>query len=226
MHSLSSYRAALCAALAVAMNTCGGSRQAQPNEAHSAPVRAAAPEDVGVTNLQEPESTPIASSASSSSGPSTGLSTLDDDHLAGVLEAIHDGEIRIAQMAEGLGTAPEVRRFAHEMVTASVARLNQDKTLWSTNDVTPVASHVSGTIDSETQAEATTLADMEGEAFDAEYIDLEVRSKDRALQVLDGIIDASKTELKTDLVDARQEIGERVRAARAIQAQRRGGPDF
>jgi predicted outer membrane protein len=165
-----------------------------------------------VTNRQAPERTEF--------------SDLDNDHLAGVLEAIHDGEIRISQIAEELVTAPEVKRFAHAILAAYATRLDEDKTLWSASGVTPAASHVSGKIDTQTQTEAMRLGEMDGSTFDAEYVAFEVRSQGKALDVLDSIIDGNNTELKTELVAARQEIGEHLREARTVQAELRPGHDF
>jgi len=155
--------------------------------------------------------------------PEPSYSNLDDGHIAAVVEAIDDAEIRIAQMADGLATDPEVKRFAHEMLIAYEGRLSQDKQRWSENGVTPIAGPVTGTLDAETQEEATTLANMEGPAFDREYIDTEVRHLDRALDLLGQIIGTTNSELKGDLITVHREIEEHLGEAKSVR-ERMGNP--
>ncbi len=209
MHSPKGYRVALPAALAaLGLVSCGGSHQVPPNEASQA--------GWGATNLQPVDTL---ASAVASGGPSeVELSNLDDGQIAALMEAIDDAEIRMSQMAEGQTTDPEVKLFAHEMLVAHEAMLDADKMLWARLHITSTASPISGRLDANTQTEATRLMGMEGDAFDREYVDGQVRGHDNALVLFDRLILMTKSvPLRTALLAARPKIEAHMRMARSAQ---------
>jgi putative membrane protein len=170
------------------------------------------------------------SSASSSSNqnantPSNAqLSQLNDAQIAAVLEALNDGEIRIAEMAEATTSKPEVRRLAHELSVDHQAMLSKEKGLWSRLHITPQANPVSGQLDSDTQTDVTKLTAAQGDQFDREYVDMQVRAHHQAIDLIDRLLPYVKNnEIRSDLEAARPKLEMHLRMAQQVSDSMKKG---
>jgi putative membrane protein len=156
--------------------------------------------------------------ASASTPSDAEIAKLDDAELAAVMEAVGDGEVRMAQLAEGQATNTDVKRFAHEMSVAHQGMLSKDRDLLSRIHITPAPNSVSGQLDSGTQSQVTRLTSMHGDAFDREYVETEVHGHIMAIELVESMASHVKSPaLRTELTAAKPKLQAHLRLALATE---------
>lgn len=165
-----------------------------------------------------------ASSSSSSMGGTMDVSSLNDAQLAAVVNALNQGEIQEAQLAQSKAQSADVKRFAMHMATAHQSMLMKDQTLFSQLQITPSDNSVSQELQSDAQNQLSTLQSMRGKDFDRDYIDAQVKAHNQALELLDRMIpNARNAQLKAALEAVRPKIQEHLQEAERAQQKLQQG---
>jgi putative membrane protein len=153
-------------------------------------------------------------------GTTADISGLSDAQIAAVLEAIHDGEIRQAQLATTHATSQSVKRFATHMMAAHRAMLGRTTAILARAQITPSDNAVSNQLKSDGHAQLSTLQGMRGREFDRTYIDAQVRGHTDALEVIDRILpNLRNQDLKNEVQNARPHVEEHLREAERVQQE-------
>jgi predicted outer membrane protein len=146
------------------------------------------------------------------------LSQLDDAQLAAVVQAVNDGEIRIAQLVESRTTNADVKRLAHELLVSHQVLLSKDRALWARLNLTPSASAISARVDADTQNEVALLTGVRGDSFDRDYVELQVQDQNSAIELVGRIIpDLKRADFKAGLKSARSKLEGHLRMAESTQ---------
>ncbi len=162
--------------------------------------------------------------STSAMGGSMDVSSLNDAQLAAVIQAIGQGEIQAAQLAQQKGTSPEVKRFARDMLTAHRNMMNEDQSVLSQAQITPSDNAVSQQLRTDSQGEMSTLEGMRGRDFDREYIDSQIKDHNKAIELIDRIIpNVKNAQLKAQLQNARPRLEAHLREAERLQQKMQQG---
>jgi putative membrane protein len=149
---------------------------------------------------------------------SVDLSTLNDSQFAAIVQAINDGEIEEAQLALSKAAAPDVKRFARDMMAAHRDMQNKMTALLVRLQITPSDNAVSNQLKSDTQSELGALKTIRGKDFDRDYVDAQVRNHNNALELLDRITPSVKSsELKATLVSVHPKVEAHLREAERVE---------
>ncbi|MDP9000902.1 MAG: DUF4142 domain-containing protein [Myxococcota bacterium] len=145
-------------------------------------------------------------------------SSLDDGQIAAAAQAINDGEIQEAALAETKASSADVKGFARQMATDHRAILNKVNATLSRQKITPSDSWMSTQLKSDAQSELATLKSQTSNDFDREYVDAQVRGHQHALDLIDRMLPAVKSaELKAQLQAARPIVALHLRHAEGMQ---------
>ncbi|HEX8794846.1 MAG TPA: DUF4142 domain-containing protein [Polyangiaceae bacterium] len=162
--------------------------------------------------------------STSAMGGAMDVSSLNDAQLAAVIQAINQGEIQAAQLAEQKSTAPEVKRFARDMLTSHRNIMNEDQSVLSQAQITPSDNAVSQQLRTDAQGEMSTLEGMRGRDFDKEYVDEQIKDHNKAIELIDRIIPNIKNpQLKAQLQNARPRLEAHLREAERLQQKMQQG---
>ncbi|HET7540077.1 MAG TPA: DUF4142 domain-containing protein [Polyangiaceae bacterium] len=145
---------------------------------------------------------------------------LDDSEIVKVVTALNDAEIAAGQVALAGAQAAAVKAFAQTMVTDHGAANAQVLALVSTRHIAPRPSPLSYQLESEGAALLVTLSATSSAAFDATYIDSQIRMHQEALGLIDSrlIPAASDTSLKTLLGNVRTSVETHLTLAQTVHA--------
>jgi putative membrane protein len=181
----------------------------------------ATPQTGGATGSQPGEIGQGATGQAGAMGPPGGsmdVSTLNDNQLAAVVQAINKGAIDEARLAVTKAHSPEVRHFAEQMVTAHGQAEDKQNTLFSRLQITPSDNTVSQALKTDTQTHLSKLQSLGGNDFDQAYMADQVRSHNNALELIDRAIpNVKNTDLKNDLQNVRAKIAAHLADAERIQ---------
>jgi putative membrane protein len=151
-------------------------------------------------------------------GGTADVSTFDDAQLAAVVQALNMGEMQMAMLAEKKASSPEVKKYAHDMMTHHRDMQNRANAVFSRLQITPNDNAVSNQLKTDVQNDMSTLQGMRGKDFDREYMDSQVRSHNHALELVDRMIPNAKSpELKAELMSARAKVEAHLRQAERLQ---------
>jgi putative membrane protein len=157
-------------------------------------------------------------------GGSMDVSTLGDGQLAAVIQAIHQDQMQEAQLAEQKATSPELKRYARDMVTSHRNIMNENQSVLSQAQITPSDNAVSQQLRTDAQNEMSTLEGLRGRDFDREYLDDQIRSHNKALELVDRIIPNIKSpQLKAHMQQVRTRLEGHLREAERIQQKMQQG---
>jgi putative membrane protein len=148
----------------------------------------------------------------------TDMSGLSDAQVAAIVQVINEGEIQQAQLAQSKAKSAGVKRFAQHMLAAHRDMENKDKKLLVRIQVVPSESAVGNQLKTEGQNQLSTLQGMTGPDFDRDYIEVQIRGHNQALELIDRMVPAVKSaELKTELQNARPVVEQHLLEAERIQ---------
>jgi putative membrane protein len=161
---------------------------------------------------------------SGTSGTTMDVSNLNDAQLAAVVDALNQGEIQAARVAQTRASSPEVKRFATEMVTAHRDMQNHSKAMLTRLQITPSDNAVSNQLKTDSDTSLAGLQGLRGRDFDRMYMDDQVRMHNRALELVDRMIPNAKSpEFKSELQNARMKISTHLQDAERIQSSMQKG---
>jgi putative membrane protein len=156
--------------------------------------------------------------AGTASAMGTDVSSLNDAQLAAVVQALNQGEVLEAQLAQNKAVSPNTKRFAKEMMNVHREMQNRTNALLARLQMSPSESPVSTRLKTDVQNETATLQTMRGRDFDRDYVDAQVRNHNKALELLDRITPIVKNpDLKAALASDRLQVEEHLRAAERIE---------
>jgi predicted outer membrane protein len=128
------------------------------------------------------------------------LATLDDAHIAGLIEEVNDGAARLANVGDKRVTDHEVKRFAHEIAAKHLAAQTMLRTRLSELGIEPASGPVSDQVRVDVGSDLDTLPSSGGQDFDRAYVDGQLRNLTRAAELLDRIIGHAKGSERTAAV--------------------------
>lgn len=188
---------------------CGGRATPEQRSAHAmvAPVTvtvAAPPGAPGSAAMLPPETpgaprpTKVAAEEEAESNP--GLST--DQQIAAVRNALHDGQIEQAGLAERKAASYRVRDFATGLAAEHAAAKERQAELLDRLRMTAVENKQSVAVRAEAHETLETLKATDGIAFDEAFLDAEVDQQNKMLDLVRNqlIPHTENSDLRADLV--------------------------
>jgi predicted outer membrane protein len=209
-------------ALVVTMAACAAS---QPPPLPP-PSSQATPERLGSTMMQPTDegaapapAVPIESNAPAPAPVSDAqLASLDDAHLAAVIQEVDDRAVRIARVGETRATDPDVKRFARDVATSHIDAQNRFRARLSQLGIEPASGPVSDQASAEVGGERGSLRSARGKDLDRAYVDQQLRELIRASELVDrAVANVRSPELTAAVEGLRSRLAMNVRQARAIQ---------
>jgi putative membrane protein len=206
-------RSAVIAAVAALAFTsaCNRSREGTAGET------AARTQGADTAGAMIPVPTPGAdtSAAVNTSGATTG-GALTDANIVALLTTANEGEIKEGQLAASKATNPKVKSFAKQMVTDHTANNKQVQAL----SIQPAENADVAELKSESESESRDVGQKTGKAFDAAYIDAQVKDHEKVLDTINNKLlpNAQDPKLKTLLTATRQKVSQHLDKAKAIQS--------
>jgi predicted outer membrane protein len=213
----------------VTMGACNSSRRPPlapaSNAAQATPERLGAPlvqpSDEGVVQAviaprALAEHTPVSDAQ---------LATLDDAHIAGLIEEVNDAAARLANVGDKRVTDHEVKRFAHEMAAKHLAAQTMLRTRLSELGIEPASGPVSEQVRVDVGGDLDTLPSSSGQDFDRAYVDGQLRNLTRATELLDRLTEHVKgSERTAAMVEVlRSRLDADIRGAQALRDSLRNG---
>jgi putative membrane protein len=218
------------AAAFVTMNACAEYQPppAPPPTAMAAP----APERTGSTMMQPtgdsadrtPVPAPFVAESTENSPAETKLDSLDDAHLAALVQEVNDRAIRTARLGESRAIDREVKRFARDMATSHLDAQNKLRARLSVLGVESASSPASDQVHVDAGGSLATLQSAHGKAFDSAYVDEQLSQLTRAVELVDRVVaNIRNPELRDAAEGVRSRLQANIRLARAVQQDVRTG---
>jgi putative membrane protein len=150
--------------------------------------------------------------------PQPGLSAAQ---IAGVTNAINNGEIQHGQLAIMRAMNEDVRDFAQRMLDEHTMALQEQTALLARLGVTPVESDQSRQISQEAMRLYNDLQGRAGADFDRAYLDAQVTLHMRALTMLDNQLlpAVQNAEFRQQLQDLRSDVSAHLQDASQLRDQ-------
>ena len=155
-----------------------------------------------------------------STGSAQTHADLSDAEVAHVAVTANSIDIEAGRLAQARSRNEAVRQFASTMVTDHSAVNQQAAALAGRLHVTPRDNPVSQSLQAGASDARTSLARLDGAAFDRAYMDREVAYHQAVLDALDDLLipTTENSELKKLLVDVRPAIATHLDHARQVRS--------
>jgi len=155
------------------------------------------------------------------------MGPLTDEQIAAVTDAIDNGELQQAQLAQQKAKSQEVKRFATQMQKAHMDMKRTDAALYRRLKITPQESMLSTQLQNDMKQMMDSLKDKTGSDFDKEYMDNQVKAHTAALDVIDNRLlpNAKDPQIKADLMTMRTHVAGHLKEAQRVQATLQSGSD-
>ncbi len=207
-------RSTIVVTLACALALAGGcaQRRAQQQAAYAAQEREARQAGTyGATGGDTP-------SAARRAAPSE--AALTDAEVAKILETVNRGEVAQAELAIAKADDPEVRDYAERMRDEHRRALERGQQVARTMDTPPRPSELDQQLFEEGQRTMATLEGVEGAAFDRQYLDAQVATHRKVLELIDGVLlpSVQSEQLRAEIEAVRPIIASHLDHAERIEA--------
>jgi predicted outer membrane protein len=237
MNHLESAHRSSCAAVPVVLVAVlagiGACSPAQPPPS-SPPTAMArpAPERTGSTMMQpgsrdaveRAPGDPVVATNPATSSPEGNVASLDDAHLAALVQTANDRAIRVARLGESRVTDREVKRLAHDVATSHLDAQNKLRARLAALGIEPASSTGSDQMHTDVGGDLVTLQSTHGKAFDSAYVDAQVRELGRAVELIDRVAEHIKSpELKEAVEGMRSKLEMNMRLVRSVREAVRSG---
>jgi putative membrane protein len=148
-----------------------------------------------------------------------GKADLNDAQIAAIAVAANQVDIEAGKTAELKSSNPEVKAFAHRMITDHSDVIKQATALVTKLKVTPEENLVSKSLKSDGQKNLDRLKKLDGKDFDKTYIYQEIVFHKQVLDLIDNKLlpGAKNEELKALLVKVRAAVASHLEHAEKIQ---------
>ncbi len=180
-------------------------------------------ERVGSTMMQpgEPAAAPAVASESIATAPVSDaqLASLDDAHLAAVIQAASNRATRIARVEESRGADRDVKRFAHELSASHAEAESRFEERLSQLGIEPASGPVSEQVRTEVESSGlAALRSAHGKELDRAYVDQQLQELTGALTlVLRASGQITRPELRAAVDGLRARLERNAREARDIR---------
>jgi predicted outer membrane protein len=194
-----------------------------PPAAPASSLARTAPERSGATMMQPSEraAAPAMVSESSAAAPVSDaqLASLDDAHLAAVIQAASNRATRIARVEESRGADRDVKRFAHELAASHADAESRFEEKLSQLGIEPASGPVSDQVRTEVESSGlAALRSAHGKDLDRAYVDQQLQELTGALTlVLRANGQISRPELRAAVDGLRARLERNAREARDIR---------
>jgi len=143
--------------------------------------------------------------------------------VGATMNAIHDAEIQLGQLARSRTRNPEVREFADKLVRQHSAMKARQNTLFDQLGIAGVEDEPSLPLRSDARAMVDDLSVRVRDDFDSEYLADLVLVYQRALNILDNEILPGQLhfDLRTELLRTRDDFAGRLQEASLLQSKLR-----
>lgn len=143
-----------------------------------------------------------------------------DADIAAVTSALNAGEIEQAEIARTKARAPDVQSFATHMIADHSDAQRRQTALFNGLGIKPLENDVSRALTAEAGAVTTSLREEAAGAFDAAYMDSQVKMHQRGLQVLETqlIPLAERPEVRAELQRTRDAVAHHLAQAQTLRA--------
>jgi len=212
----------------VTMGACNSSQPPPMAPASSAPQ--ATPDRYGATLMQPGDQAvapaAIAPRAFTEHTPVSDaqLATLDDAHIASLIEEVNDGAARLGNVGDRRVTDHEVKRFAHEIAAKHLAAQTMLRARLSELGIEPASGPVSEQVRVDVGGDLDALPSSSGQDFDRAYVDGQLRNLTRAAELLDRVIGHVKgPELTAAVAVVRSRLDADIRGAQTLRDSLRNG---
>ena len=164
--------------------------------------------------------TSMAAGTSAMAANAPAAAPMTDAGIFAMLAAANQGEIDAGKMAETKATNASVKSFAHDMVTAHTAMLNDGNTLAKKLNITPDAA-AADSIHSMNASTAESLnAAAKGPAFDSTYVNAQVNGHEYVLNLIKRAEGAAQNaDLKAALTSAESKVQSHLDRIKNIQGK-------
>ena len=145
---------------------------------------------------------------------------IDDAQIASIVVTANQVDIDAGKLASTMGSTPDVKAFASQMVTDHTGVNTQATELVTRLKVAPQDNPTSQSLKSGGLKNVATLKTLKGAAFDRAYIDHEVEYHQQVLDAIDKTLipSASNADLKALLVKVRPAFAAHLEHAKHVQS--------
>lgn len=153
--------------------------------------------------------------------PATTAATADDlsdGQIAGVMQAVHAGELSHARIALQRAETPAVREYAERMIADHTTTSEELQALERTAGFATEPSALRDELTSQALALEQNLAAQEGQQFERAYLDAQVMLHDQALRTADERLmpEVESEELRSYLQRMRPVLARHLEMARQV----------
>jgi putative membrane protein len=144
---------------------------------------------------------------------------LSDAEIVGVIIAVNDGEVMMADQATKKATNKDVKDFVAMMKTHHSEGLRKAKSLAAKDKITPADSDVKSFLVGDVEKTTHDLRDRDGADFDKAYIDAQVSAHKAVLAAIDNRLTPSVTgiDVKGLVSDTRKVVENHIAKAEEVQ---------
>ena len=147
-----------------------------------------------------------------------------DAEILGLLAAVDEHQVRMADEAQARSEQPAVQEFAEQLGRDHGLDLERSRDVARDLGVTPAESAEVQALRSRGESELARLLELEGEAFDSAFLAALVQDHEELLEVIDVRLlpGASSPAVKEHLESARSHIARHLDDARRLQSDESG----
>jgi len=144
---------------------------------------------------------------------------LSDAEISAVVNAANLGEIEEAQLAKTLAASEEVRAYADMMIRDHTAANDRHLDLARRLGIVPLENKLSKELADNTKSTIESLREKKGEEFDRAYIDAQVKTHERVLEIIieDLLPNATHPDLAADVREMRPAVESHLTEAKRIR---------
>ncbi|HLK35502.1 MAG TPA: DUF4142 domain-containing protein [Polyangiaceae bacterium] len=223
----SSYATTIPSGIVAAVVTMGACAATQPPSSPP-PLSAAqaAPPRADVATMMQPSDREAAGPAVTATPSSTAgspvsdadLATLDEAHLAGLVEEVSEGTARFSGVGERRVTSAQVKRFARDLADRHVADQSRFRARLAQLGIESAGGPVSELVHANVARDLATLPSAGGSDFDRAYVDGQLRDLTRATDVLGRIIGhVQRPGFTAAVEDLRSRLGADIRGTESLR---------
>lgn len=145
--------------------------------------------------------------------------TPSDAQIVGIVESANSGEIQAAELASQNASQSDVKQFAQEMLTEHTAMQKEAQALAQKLGLKADDSLTSKSLRKKSESDLKKLHELQGAAFDKEYLGDQVTMHKLVLQTIEKMLipSADNAELKAMLKQAQPKVAAHLQHAKQLK---------
>jgi putative membrane protein len=146
---------------------------------------------------------------------------LNDAEIFAVANAVHEGEIQMAEVARKSASSAQVKQYAQLMITDHKKAHTKAKTLAQKAKITASDNEVSNQLKSDVQTMMIDMKDLKGRELDRMYMQNQVKAHRTVLDLVDTRLlpNVSNAEMKSHLQEVRTKVSDHLTQAESISTK-------